>query len=956
MRRLNQKARETRMEHQVLARWAVTPIEAYPSLRGHKPFLEQLESLWNSPETVARVRVLCPNLAEAVEKILREGSGAKERDKRRTLLSLVAFAIRACTRATPVSIAASVGMLKVQRKGLLPKCTGYKTVILDSVNDASEIQYFDEKQILFYPSPNLRVLDQAYRVVRGIESGDGGFISAELRKTAEAGAVLETAAGGATIRSLVAAVRTVGNGSSADYAERFVRRLVEAGFLVSTMSDITGRRTSCFHHSDLSEKAAGSTSRLLDLDDHNKITQLRDHNVSLFGGLSGSLSESALRSIEQAVLFLKTMAIQPLWIRGGDYYLREFIASHGSHAEVPFLLTLSKDLCLPAPSKHTDAVTDEWKQITGAQLEFRRTLIEQSRSTGEQFVSVDGRVGSPSPDSQLVYGPSADVLVSIIDGTVDPPKLSIRWIMQPGGCAAGRFCGENEEIRNFRENIIRHDCLSYGSFEHAQLENAFVHPIARRLAAYPSPRLRTVRTLGAVQCAEDISASSLMLGADDTGLYLRDADGERKLFVRRTNMIHPSYYSNLERSLLSISEGTWRDLNWNWGPMETTVGFLPGLLVSGVEISAPRWRVDEQERRTASYRDLRNRLYLRGVPQYISVRQTQDDRLLLDTSSDIHMELLCREIRRGAEWIEAANDPSGRGYVVSEQGHHVTEFVDTLHWGSITHDKSPDRRSANCFHLRTELTRFVKFSFPLEEARRIMLNPETERILSSNSLFISVDCNSTDGCVVLVPQLLHVVNHIAEILIGQLKAPLTMSIKDISSDFFGSRKALEVIHMVCHRLSSQGYIEISQSKSPPTRLPRSWIFHKNVKASAVVRTCELILNADFDQDTLVLLCNRLSSGSADSLNRKERDSFRDIALRMLAADDFGREFCSGLGAEIQCVLEEARARDDGHATLIRLVNSFLFAQGINANLLPDCHRMLSDILVDSWHLMTANVS
>lgn len=374
---------------------------------------------------------------------------------------------------------------------------------------------------------------------------------------------------------------------------------------------------------------------LLSQADYTFSTRQNVIHVDLIGSAcKQTLPVDLLSNLDQAAHILAqwhppTQQVYPL-----TDYANKFLEHYGER-EVPFLdVILPTGIGLPPSPSYNPQTTDSTNLSTLISMALYQHAYE---------------VDLPTRKVQRTLPPYADVvLMSTIDETGSPLYiLGTEGFITPAGAVFGRFTAYHhtwqEYVQICSTRLEKEDCLVADLlFESLtpQDNNALFH----------APVTDYQVTLDVLPDANHhyIPLSELLMGVSDKGLYLRWQRTGQLVILRVHHLLQRQSMPPIVQLLFDISYAHQPAIpTWDWREF-THMPFLPRVRVGSIVLSLARWTIPSTLQAPFSPKwqtQLSNWRNTWSVPRYIYVGEC-DMKLLLDLDHSWHQEILSRLIRQ----------------------------------------------------------------------------------------------------------------------------------------------------------------------------------------------------------------------------------------------------------------------------------------------------------------------
>ncbi|MCJ1712944.1 lantibiotic dehydratase [Curtobacterium sp. VKM Ac-2922] len=697
------------------------------SLSGYHSPDDVVPALWADPEFRRAVRISSPRLATDADWAA-SSDGIPGKRRRGVGLALLRYAIRMSSRPTPFGAFAAVGTVPTETASANGVTTAIRSAGFQSRYRigsgaaqgavlAAEREVLEQLEVMVNPTAHRRS-DRLELLVNAAQDRETAHDLLSVRWTPAMARTLQLAARPIQADELMDALIGDGDqdGEIRARVESFVRTLLARGFLVSSArAALTDRgaveRVAAIEPSGRLRRTAELLERG-ELDDaaiqevYEDLKTFVDSEtqemlqVDVAATTEGVVSARLIGRITAAATALTLLSPVP----GRSPELRDYafaFQERYGRQEVPVLELLDELIGLgfphgyPGSSRPAPPRFDErWEAdlaILRRRLTTRAEVIDGVPRC--ELLDVDlspFRTRGDRPPASL------DVF-ALIGGAEDPDSATIAPVgaTTPAGAAFGRFDAILDDVGA----VLRHGSELELA---AQTDTRFCHvdylnprPHMNNVAFAPQ-QFDTVIPVTSTAHAANASAlplADVLVGWAD-GFYLRSASTGSRIVVRNPNILNRVTQPGLVRFLLDVSDDGTAKPGWAWGAHEEHVDVLPRVVHDGVTIAPAQWRLPE----TAGDRDesvaaLRAWREEHGVPRrvYIGV---YDNRLLVDLDDDLQAELLLREHRAGAAWVQEGPEMLDSPAITGPDGQpRLAEIVVPLRRRTVEpHPPLPPRR------------------------------------------------------------------------------------------------------------------------------------------------------------------------------------------------------------------------------------------------------------------------
>ncbi len=661
----------------------------YPTNINTKEPLDLIRELWLDPILQEAVILASPNLANAINKVLRDEESIPNKKIMTLRRSLLKYAIRISTRPTPFGLFAAVSSTSFGNEFLVISNEGVKSAriaqsIVMKLQNKAEMTLenfcvsinpttFIHGDRLHAALSNLKTESTNSRVdVRINPALD--FILNENPNSMEIG----------TLRTLL--IQKFGE-SNRDKIHGLPKELIRINVLVTDIS------SSAFD-SDPAEKLIkffpDELDPLIDLIDRYSATPLGsgqgelllileklgkfhiseiqrgiqvDYQARLEGNVPNSLKEIVPTVFDGLCRLTSIPSGSPNLSAHADRFLEKY-----GETEVSLLdaLDLTAGIGMPAGYETSSHKQERVSHRTTPELtSLLSYLIEESRSCRKESVEISPELVSKIPYAGKLPS-SADLFIEMHENNQETQyALGATGVAFPAGRSIGRFGWGNKIFKDQVKKYATHDQKYNSSDLILQLEyltnsavanDLFLSPLAYDnvlILTKPSSEACSVRTV-----------HDLLLGVHDGKFYVRDILSQKRVIFRRLNLVTSELTTDLVRFLEDISNDGFCKPSWSWGALEGLLDFYPGVTYAGIQLSSAKWRIPTEVKNT---KDLKDWMQAKRIPRYLLAGEG-DNQLLVDSQDETHLDLLMREVKPGYSLVQKALDPKMLGYARSKEG------------------------------------------------------------------------------------------------------------------------------------------------------------------------------------------------------------------------------------------------------------------------------------------------
>ena len=637
----------------VMVRAAALPREAYPRLQpAQRDGL--LGDLWAEPALAEAVRLANPLVAEHIDRHLAGAVVARPAKRRRLENTLVNYANRMTSRATPYGLFAGVGFTTWSGPTDVPA----EPQVVTSRRLVRPSEYAIAKEIVAVEAAGQDLsLVVETNPTRHVRHGRIHFhsplgVQRSVRRSAVLDDLVEFARRPCTLDEVVGRAQEL----SAPEPMALARQLLAAGLLLSSL------RSSAPHPlpSDMFVRQAAEQGRANQL-----------QTAELVMTFSGAAPDTLRRTLASALPILQRVAAARAPDGSLGAYAQQFVARF-SHEEVPLLDVVDRSVGLGPlpPIDHRAAGEAAHRHDALCRLVLRRAARNGGLQASIEAADV---VDIAVADDQRVG--SVDVFVrSVADGhPAGGWVIGPRGVVGPGGRAFARFghldARVAEHVRAAVEDDIQaHRNLYFVTIDHWQDS---MRDLATGCA--PGDGLLIWSSAASTSTANLLlRPSELLVGHCDGRLVLRSRLDGALVVARPHHLVDTADAPAAIDLVHRISAGASVAPKWSWAASAQFLPMLPRVCIGDLVVSPARWRLDltatDSTGAVARWREES------GVPRLVETG-LHDQRLLLDLDKELHRELLAREWQHGLRWVEESlgnpRPPAGfRG--------RVTEFVATM--------------------------------------------------------------------------------------------------------------------------------------------------------------------------------------------------------------------------------------------------------------------------------------
>ncbi|TDN44261.1 thiopeptide-type bacteriocin biosynthesis protein [Curtobacterium flaccumfaciens] len=703
--------------------WSTRRLEA---LSGFDRPDEVVPVLWEDPDFRRAVRISSPRLAADADWATSTAAVPGKR-LRGVGLALLRYAIRMSSRPTPFGAFAAVGTVPTETGSddavTTVHSTGFRSRhrigsgAAQGAVLATEREALEELEVMINPTVHRRS-DRLELLVNAAQDRETAHDLLSVRWTPAVEKTLELAAGPIRADALIRALVGDGDGEIRTRVESFVRTLLGRGFLVSSARasltdsgavervaplEPTGdlRRTvDALDRGELDDAALEDVFRSLRPFVDSETQEMLQVDVA--AATEGVVSGRLVDRITAAATALTLLSPAP----GRSPELRDYafaFQERYGRREVPVTELLDELVGLGFPHGYPGSNRPAPPRFD-ERWEADLAILRRRLTTRAEVV--DGIPHSELLDADLTpfrtrgdRPPASLDVFALIGGTDDPDGATIAPVgaTTPAGAAFGRFDAILDDVT----------AVLHGGSElelAAQTDTRFCHvdylnprPHMNNVAFAPQ-QFDTVIPLTSTAHAGTPGAlplADVLVGWAD-GFHLRSASTGARIIVRNPNILNRVTQPGLVRFLLDVSDDGTAKPGWAWGAHEEHVDVLPRIVHNGITIAPAQWRLPE----TAGDRDesvaaLRTWRTKHGVPRRVYVG-VYDNRLLVDLEDDLQTEVLLREHRAGAAWVQEGPETLDSPTVTGPDGQpRLAEIVLPLRRRTVEpHPPLPPRRGS----------------------------------------------------------------------------------------------------------------------------------------------------------------------------------------------------------------------------------------------------------------------
>jgi len=617
------------------------------------------------------------------------------------------YALRMAARPTPFGAFAGVGLLDVGGEQTRVSVTGHERVVRVGAGAAQGIirtledSRFLELEVMLNPSAHRRA-DRLESLVNAQQERSAAHDVLSVALTPAVMRLAEAAEGPIRVSALI---DVLSHGSDSEdvrvKSTAFVKTLLERGFLISQarasvcdegpverarmmgadglLDRIPSALTlpgGCGHDRSIDELmevlegfSDSDTQELLQVD-----TRLE---------LTGAISQRMADDASDAAEILAVMSPVAAWSPELNEYAQRFQERYG-YREVPVIELLDDLLGLGMPSGYPGSslprparVEETWMADLARvrrDLTSRQSWIDGIPVTRimtrdvERMKTRDGRL------------PASLDLFMLINNSEDPEGIVISPVgsTSPAGASFGRFAHLLDAVPSVLTDGSALELEADAGVVFCHIDYLNSRPHMNNVAFAPRV-FDAVIPLTSTAYANDparVDLRDILVGWND-GFYLRDSRSLRRVVVRNSNILNRQTQPGLVRFLLDVSDDGVAKPGWAWGDHEEHWDVLPRVQTPrGVVVAPAQWRIPHLPGdRDSAVTALRAWADAQGLPRYVYVG-IYDNRLLLDLRDDLQAEILLREHRSGAAWVqEGPTDHDGAAVVGPDGSSHLAEVV-----------------------------------------------------------------------------------------------------------------------------------------------------------------------------------------------------------------------------------------------------------------------------------------
>lgn len=707
----------------VAGRTPLLPVETITAVLESDDCLGALRTLLNRQPVVRQaLYVASPSLSDAIDDWLR---GAPLKNARAPIKAL-AYAVRMAFRCTPFGICAGIGLaeagqdettLQLETEGRLTQTRPDMGLLLTT---GRSLEHSDKRDQVRYVT-NRAVLTCGDRLyVANLELVTASDMQAgtrteqrpvSLRNTLAVQYVREIATEAQSFATIVSRLATRFEAPS-DESERFVKRLIEAGILISELraspiGDPVSYMLHCFERID--EKAAATLQDALSLSAQLDRKPLLERHIEDYRSVHAAFAKLADDRVECATqvdlhaplvgtlgsnVLCDAALMAEYWMRMGAVatmakFRQRFIERYeGSDRLVPLLELVDPNVGLGLPDDF-EAQEDRGRVEREATL---ATIACDALRRGAPEIELSGKdldtLLPPLRDTSELN--SAEVGFHVVASSRDAIGRG-DYLVTPAafpcsdGAARslGRFAsliGDKgvQRIRDLaRATGDRADLLA--EFVFAPAESRSYNVVIRPQTTDVEIRLG----IGGPGVDDEITPDDLWVGIANDKFYLWSARRNRRVIPTESHLFATDRFApNVCRFLATVANDGKRMMRgFEWGPL-SRLTYLPRVRIGRVALCLRRWIFQLEEppesidTAAALLDELRSRWQL---PRYVLLADG-DNRLLIDFDSKITPELLLDQTfraGRAVRLVEALPSPE-HAWLTGHDGHYCSEFIASL--------------------------------------------------------------------------------------------------------------------------------------------------------------------------------------------------------------------------------------------------------------------------------------
>lgn len=635
-----------------------TPLYSFSTLDSFGESEDSLKLFFSSNIVLESLYLASPQMHQQcvswINNELEEG-----RDKKKLIASLLKYAIRMTSRATPFGLFANCSVVKIQpnlndiyindpikiqrhsRLDMRFLCS-LAASLENRVDVRSSLKFYPNSSIYFVLG-EIRYVEIRYLKLKQMHE----VVSVEVNEILEA--ILSRSSSGLFISEIVHVVMSYDINS--EEALEYVNQLIDAQVLVSALQPtVTGKE---YGHQivdvlqSISEDSSeikeivnvlsGAISDLKALDSvslgdnvinyHRIIEKLAVFGVPFVDGQifqvdvnrnleQGAIDESIFNDLVKGVDLLRS-----LFYSSSKTYFESFISQFKERyedQEVPLGIVLDTDLGIglnqrlssneisAAPliegvpfDKESPYVEFRWNKVQSFLLE---RLIEVTSAKGEVIeITEDDFKSFDNIDTKVDLNDTFSIMFSIVSNVRkgNGNTIFLRGAVGPtAGRLLGRFCHSSDGIRQLVQDI---SCKEKEMNPHA-IHAEIVHLPESRIGNVllrPIIREYEIPYLGRSGAHQEkqIPVSDLMISCKDNRLILRSKALNKEVIPYLTTA-HTYDMSTLPiYHFLSayLLQDTVKNLFLDWGPIQELYKFIPRVVYKNIVLSLARWRFVKSE-------------------------------------------------------------------------------------------------------------------------------------------------------------------------------------------------------------------------------------------------------------------------------------------------------------------------------------------------------------------------
>ncbi|UEA81448.1 thiopeptide-type bacteriocin biosynthesis protein [Tsukamurella paurometabola] len=654
----------------ITLRCAVRPVDAYPATKSsadRNDALAQLCELWTCSDLRAAVEVSSESLLATWASIV-EGRETRERQIRKVWRSVLSYAIRSTTRATPFGLFGGIAVVPVVDGGEVLLDSGKHRAVVRSSSfhrKAVAANRAEELNGMVATNPSVHLKGGRY-VVRLPSSGERTQVS--IRATPPARSAVHMAREPISAAAIVQRLSADHPDVESEVVSAMVRGLIDSDVLIPIpgMSVVTARPEEGEAEFLFPREAVDRVRNLRSRAAKTRNAALVDIELAAGGGFPAELIANAAPVLD---MLLRTTVIPHRSQRLHDFATR--FGERFGHTLVPLRVAVDPDDGVGMPDFSAD--DPGTRAAADGKARLRARLIERARTSGSGSIELlDADLEDLDVDGDLVD--SYDLFLHL-ERRGSRPVLTLTPVTSnfPAGRGIGRFTPGSEAAHRSASRQCEREVLRSPETVFAQLDYVSardgVNDVSTTAQLYPAVLAANTWPRDAARTLQ-LSDVHLALVGDHVRLFLGDGT---PLELRQPNMVSPESLPEILRLLVFLTwDGAVRPY-WSWGGAEQALAHLPEVVFRDVVVSRQRWRYLGADKPTAAQvRDWTSRS---GVSRYVYHGEF-DNRLLLDLTCAGHLELLAAGIARGSTWVTEAPSPQDLGTTVDDAGRlHSTEVV-----------------------------------------------------------------------------------------------------------------------------------------------------------------------------------------------------------------------------------------------------------------------------------------